>query len=77
MGRAAISAVHEQEFATGLAGTEMEVKSAAVRPLSDEVAVVRIENRFRPGNRRVVMTAVFTRHEDDWQIVAAQASLKS
>jgi hypothetical protein len=55
----------------------MQVDGAAVRPLSDEAAVVRIENRFRPGDRRIVMTAVLVRHEEDWQIVAAQASLRS
>lgn len=56
---------------------EHALDAVAVRPLSDEAAVVRIENRFRPGDRAVVMTAAFVRHEEDWQIVAAQASLKS
>lgn len=76
-GRAAIAAVHEREFTTRLAGIKTELDAVAVRPLSDEAAVVRIENRFRPGDRAVVMTAAFVRHEEDWQIVAAQASLKS
>lgn len=75
-GRAAIAATHERESASGLAGTTMEVEVAAVRPLSSKAAVVRIENRFSPGDRRVIMTAVFVRQEKDWMIIAAHASLK-
>ena len=76
-GRAAIAAVHKEEFATRLAGLKIENESVAVRPLSDQAAVVRIENRFQPGDRRVVMTAVFVKHGEDWQIVAGHASRRS
>jgi uncharacterized protein (TIGR02246 family) len=76
LGRAAIAAAHEQESAASLAGTEMKVEVAAVRPVSNEAAAVRIESRFEPGDRRVIMTAVFVQQDEDWQIIAAQASLK-
>jgi uncharacterized protein (TIGR02246 family) len=75
-GRAAIAAVHEREYATSLAGTQMEVEGAAVRPLSDEAAVVRIENRFQPGDRRIIMTAALQLQAGNWRIIAAQASLR-
>ena len=75
-GHDAIAAVHEQEYAKGLAGTKIELVEAAVRPLSDDVAIVRIQNRFQPGDRRIVMTAVFSRKGEEWKIVVSQASLK-
>ena len=74
--RAAIEAFHRTELAGALKGSRLTTDKVTVQSIRDGVAFAIVENSFSPGDRRVVMTAILVEDNDQWFIVAAQATVK-